>query len=102
MVLARERAELGEVEDRVARLEGIHRPRDHLDALIETVIALRFLERLGEAAAAIRLAHGEHVGVVPEVIVVDADEPEDEPRGVFVTVGVTDADVAAVVRDGEE
>src|SRR3990170_3512794 len=48
VVLAREGAELGEVECGVARLEGIHRPSDHFDALIEAVIALGFLERFRE------------------------------------------------------
>src|SRR5512132_1682375 len=39
VVLAREGPELREVERRVARLERVHRPSDHLDALIEAVIA---------------------------------------------------------------
>src|SRR6266850_1694891 len=90
VVLACERSELREIEGRVARFEGIHRPADDLDALVEAVIALSFLQRLGETAAAVRLAHREHVRVMTEVIVVDADEPAHEAGRALVTFDVAE------------
>src|SRR5438552_19058336 len=55
VIRARVRAELAEVEARVARFERVHRPRDDLDALIEAMVALRLLQLLCEPASAIGL-----------------------------------------------
>jgi len=101
VIRARVRAELSEIEARVARLERVHRPRDDLDALIEAVIALRLLQLLREPASAIWVADGEHVRMVPEVVVVDAEESEHEASGPRVLGRVSARDEAAVVHDGE-
>src|SRR5207302_6104810 len=96
VVLARVRAELREVERRVARLERVHGPCDDLDALIEAVIALRLLELACERGAPVPLAHREHVRVVAEVIVTDAEEAEHESRRIDVAIGVPEREEAAV------
>src|SRR5438093_423673 len=97
----RVRAELREVERRVARLERIHRPADDLDALIEAVIALRLLQLDRERRSAIGLTHREHVRVMTEVVVVDAHEAEHESGRDRVVVGVAERDEAAVVHRSE-
>src|SRR4051812_23413173 len=102
VVLARVGAELREIERRVAGLERIHRPRDDLDALIEAVIALRFLELARERRPAVLLAHGEHVRVVPEVVIADAEEAKDEAGRIPVALGIPERDEATVVHYGEE
>ena len=51
---------------------------------------------------AVGIAHGEHVRVMTKVVVVDADEAEDEARRTLVTVGIAERDEAAVVHDGQE
>jgi len=101
VIRARIRAELPEVEPRVARFERVHRPRDDLDALVEAVIALRLLELLREATAAIRIPDGEHVRMVPEVVVVDPEESKDEARGLGILRRIAERDKSAVVYDGE-
>jgi len=65
------------------------------------VVALRFLQRDGQTAAPVLGPDGEHVRVVAEVVVVDADEAEDESRGALVAVHIAERDKAAVVEDGE-
>src|SRR6266542_965110 len=102
VVFARERAELRQAEARVQRLERVHRPAHHFDALIQAVIALRLLQREREAGAAMLAPHGEHVRMVTEVVVVDAQEPEDEPRRAVVSVDVAEPDEAAVVDHREQ
>ena len=101
VVRPRECAEFAEIEPGVACLERIHRPPDDLDALIEAVVTLRFLELLREPAPAVRLAHREHVRVVPEVEVVDTEEAEDEPSWLRIFRRVAERHEAAVMNDGE-
>ena len=101
VVCARESTELAEIEPRVAGLERIHRPADDLDALIEAVVTLRFLELLREPAPAIRLADREHVRVMPEVEVVDAEKAEDESRELRILRRVPERHEPAVVDDRE-
>ena len=95
------RAELPKVEAGVARFERVHRPRDDLDALVEAVIALSLLELLREPAPPIWIANGEHVRMVPEVVVDDPEESKHEPRWPGVLRRVAERDEPAVVHDGE-
>src|SRR6185369_11203044 len=69
--------------------------------LVEAMIALCLFELLREAASSIRIAHGEHVRMVPEVVVDDPEEPEYEARGPRVLRRVTERDEPAVVDHGE-
>ena len=101
VIRARVRAELAEVEAGVARFERVHRPRDDLDALVEAVVALSLLQLLREAASAVRITNREHVRMVPEVVIMDSEESEDEARGHRVLGRVPARDEPAVVHDRE-
>ena len=101
VVLAGVGAQLAEIEACVERFERIHRPGHDLDALVQAVIALGLLQREREPAPAVRATDGEHVRVVPEVEVIDAEEAEHEAGRPLIPIDVAKTDEAPVVDDGE-
>src|SRR5688572_19915091 len=71
-------AEVVEVEVGVAGLEGVERPRDLLDAVLERRVPLRQLQLPSQTVIAILLANTEHVGVNDPLFAFEAGKSVDE------------------------
>jgi hypothetical protein len=66
------------------------------------MIALRLFELHRERCSSVPLAHGEHVRMVAEVVITDAEETEYETGRLGVVIGIPERDIAAVVRHREQ